>query len=81
VGQVGGRGLLTERNVPDSRAEAQVLVVAQRARYRCGGDRPGHDLGQGRHVVESFPEPAADHRAGGVRGVAGQRRPSKGQSP
>jgi uncharacterized protein YbjT (DUF2867 family) len=34
VGQVGGRGLLTERNVPHGRAEAQFLVAAQRARYR-----------------------------------------------
>ena len=39
----------------------------------------GQRLGQGPHIVQALPEPAADHRAGGVRGVAGQRDPARDQ--
>ena len=63
------------------RAEAQWLVAAQRVGYRRGGGHLGHRLGQGRHVVEPLTEPAADHGAGGVRGITGQRGPAADQPP
>ena len=80
MGQVGRCCLLAAGYVPDRRRQAGVGVAAQRVRYLRGRADGGHRLGQGLRVVQALPEPAADHRAGRVRGISGQRDPPVGQS-